>query len=99
MNTKESLCVCLHTAYVIVWEDVTIKASLHNSNNNNNQCDLEDKAELCSMFPRFERLCSRQQEQSLSSKCTFKRMKYEKYIIIWNILLGHVDSLSLNVIT
>lgn len=26
MNTKESPEVCLHTAYVIVWEDVTIKA-------------------------------------------------------------------------
>ena len=76
------------------------KSSLHNSNkNNNNQCDLEDKAQLCSMFPRFERLYSIQQEQGLSSKYVFKRMKYEKYIIICNILLGHVDSLSLNVIT
>lgn len=75
MNTKESPEVCLHTAYVIVWDDITIKASLHNSNNNNSQCDIEDKAELCSMFPRFKRLCSIQQEPSLSSKCIFKRMK------------------------
>lgn len=74
MNTKESSEVCLHTAYVIVWDNVTIKASLHNSNNNN-QCYIENKAELCSMFPKFERLCNIQQEQSLSSKCIFKRMK------------------------
>lgn len=46
MNTKESSEVCLHTAYVIVyvivWDDVTIKASLRNSNNNN-QCDIEGR--------------------------------------------------------
>lgn len=40
MITTESPEVCLHTAYVVGWEVVTIKQSPHD---NNNQCNLRDE--------------------------------------------------------
>lgn len=47
----------LHTAYVMVWEVVTIKASLHN----NKQCGLGDEVDVFNV-PSFERLCSIQEK-------------------------------------